>query len=391
MGRHRRALGQSVDAAAGGERFSRRVRDLRGSPIREILAVVDRPGMVSFAGGLPAPETFAIPDLSAMPASMLQYGPSEGEPALRARIAEELGRIGLRCGAEQVVVLSGSQQGIDLVAKLFVDPGTPVLVESPTYLAALQVFRFFGARLVELDRDLRFPTGPSPSPVLAYVIPTFQNPTGRCFDAEERDALARRCDAAGIVLFEDDPYRDLAYEPCDRTPVCARLGRTSWVYQGSFSKTYAPGLRLGFLAASPDLALPLVRLKQAADLHTNRVSQWLALRYLDDPGRTERTAAVAAHYRAKRDTFATLLRRHLGGAAAWRPPSGGLFFWLELAQATDTRKLLPAAIEHNVAFMPGEPFFIHAEPPRGALRLNFSHADAEQADRGLAVLASLLR
>lgn len=388
---HRYTRGDPADGPVGAGRLSRRARDLRGSPIREILSVVDRPGMVSFAGGLPAPETFPIPDISAMPPSMLQYGPSEGEPALRARIAEELGRDGLRCNPEQVVVLSGSQQGIDLVAKLFVDPGTPVLVESPTYLAALQVFRFFGARLIEIDRDLRFPPGSRPTPALAYVIPTFQNPTGRCFDAGERDALARGCDAAGVVLFEDDPYRDLAYESCDRTPVCARLRRTSWIYQGSFSKTYAPGLRLGFLAASPDLVVPLVRLKQAADLHTNRVSQWLALRYLDDPGRAARTALVAAHYRARRDAFASLLERHLGGTATWRLPPGGLFFWLETGNARDTRELLPVAIERNVAFMPGEPFFIDAEPPRGALRLNFSHADEAQADRGLAVLASLLR
>jgi 2-aminoadipate transaminase len=367
--------------------LSRRVRDLAPSPIREILQVIERPGMISFAGGLPAPESFPRLDAARLPAGCLQYGPSEGEPALRQRIAEDLRAIGLVCDAAQILVLSGSQQGIDLVGKLFIDRGTPVAVESPTYLAALQVFRFFGARLVALDAH----AADAPRPAFAYAIPTFQNPTGHCYDAAERTALARRCDADGIVLFEDDPYRDLAYDRCERTPVCARLGRASWIYLGSFSKTLAPGLRLGFLAASPDLVAPLTRLKQAADLHSSRVSQWLVLQQLDDPARGERLAAVVAGYRRKRDVFARLLARHLGELATWRTPRGGLFFWITLKHIIDTRALLPGAIERGVAFMPGEPFFAGATRAAGALRLNFSHATEAQADAGLRILAEQLR
>ena len=370
-------------------RLSRRTDNLVASPIREILAVIGRPGMISFAGGLPAAETFPDFDAGAVPREFLQYGPSEGEPALRERVAAQLCSIGLACPPERILVLSGSQQGIDLAAKLFVDEATPVAVESPTYLAALQVFRYFGARMVAFDP--RRPDALAGAPSLLYTIPTFQNPTGRCYAGAERDALARLCDERGIALFEDDPYRDLAYDPCERTPVCARLERASWIYQGSFSKSLAPGLRLGFLAASPDLFPHLVRLKQAADLHASRIGQWLVLRELDDPGREARLASLVRFYRARRDAFAAALAESFGGLATWEVPPGGLFFWLALSRRIDTQALLARAIERNVAFMPGEPFFPGALPKRAALRLNFSHASPDQAVRGLAVLADLVR
>jgi DNA-binding transcriptional MocR family regulator len=363
---------------------------LESSPIREILSVIDRPGMISFAGGLPSQETFPAMDLSRMPASYLQYGPTEGDPALRQQISQELQSLGLNCPAEQVLVLSGSQQGIDLVAKLFIDAGTPVAVERPTYLAALQAFRLFGARFVPLDREQPGATLCSQgTPAFAYSIPTFQNPTGYCLDADERDALAQACDSHLVPLFEDDPYRDLVYEPCERRPVCARLRRAPWIYQGSFSKSLAPGLRLGYLAASPELFVHLVRLKQAADLHSNRISQWLVLEQLRSSDRPRRLAGLQAHYRRRRDAFAAALGRHFGAKAQWQVPCGGLFFWLTLKEQIDTRRLLPEAIARGVAFMPGEPFFAEQPSACGALRLNFSHASEQQMEAGLAILSQL--
>ena len=377
---------------SGNTRFSTRTQDLHASPIREILSVVDRPGMISFAGGLPAGDSFPQFTLDAMPQSVLQYGPSEGERELRQRVAEDLQARGLRCGAEQVLILSGSQQGIDLVAKLFIDPGTPVAVESPTYLAALQVFRFFGARFLAFDVDaLDVQTWQREKPAFAYAIPTFQNPSGRCLDVRQRDALASACDEALIPLFEDDPYRDLVYDPCERTPVCARLERARWIYQGSFSKSLAPGLRLGYLAASPELLPFLTRLKQAADLHSNRVSQWLVLQQLNDPLHEQRLVELAARYRQRRDAFEIALRHHFGDLASWQMPPGGLFFWLTLNRHLDTRLLLPKAIGEGVAFMPGEPFMPVMVESCGQLRLNFSHASEEQAEIGLAKLAALVR
>jgi DNA-binding transcriptional MocR family regulator len=371
--------------------FSARLADLHASPIREILSVIDRPGMVSFAGGLPAAETFPALNADAIPRSLLQYGPSEGEPGLREAVAADLDAIGLECSAQQVLILSGSQQGIDLVAKLFVDPGTTVALESPTYLAALQVFRFFGANFLPFDPGQPGAAWPRDArPSFLYAIPTFQNPTGRCYSAADREALRQFCDENEITLFEDDPYRDLVYDDCDRTPVCARLERASWIYQGSFSKSLAPGLRLGFLAASPRLVPYLTRLKQAADLHSNRVSQWLVLRETRDAGRNERLAGVVAAYRRKRDYFGGALERHLGHVAKWQTPPGGLFFWLRLTRHMDTRALLSEAIRRGVAFMPGEPFYPDLPNSCGALRLNFSHAGEEQIERGLSILAELL-
>ena len=372
--------------------LSSRVDRLQASTIRQILAVIDRPGMVSFAGGLPADDSF--PDFSGMtvPTAVLQYGPSEGETALREQIAAEMNAIGLSCTAEQVLVLSGSQQGIDLVAKLFIDEGTTVAVEAPTYLAALQVFRFFGAQFAALDPGkplAGFDAGARPA--LAYAIPSFQNPTGHCYDATERAALASACDALGVPLFEDDPYRDLAYDECERTPVCARLEVASWIYQGSFSKTLAPGLRLGFMVASPELVPLLLRLKQAADLHSNRLSQHLVLSQLRSPQRSERMQRVVAAYRRKRDRFAAALERHFAGLARWSTPPGGLFFWLDMAAPLDTRALLAEAIARGVAFMPGELFYAGVPPAHGTMRLNFSHAAEADTERGLALLAELVR
>jgi DNA-binding transcriptional MocR family regulator len=373
-------------------RFSSRTRDLHVSPIREILSVVNRPGMISFAGGLPAVDSFPQFSLEGMPQDTLQYGPSEGEWELRQRVADDLALRGLKCSAEQVLILSGSQQGIDLVAKLFIDPGTAVAVESPTYLAALQVFRFFGARFLAFDADaLDAQAWQREKPAFAYAIPTFQNPSGRCLDVHLRESLAAACDEAFVPLFEDDPYRDLVYDPCDRTPVCAHLERAPWIYQGSFSKSLAPGLRLGYLAASPELLPFLTRLKQAADLHSNRVSQWLVLQQLNDPACEQRLLGLALRYRERRDAFEVALRRHFGELANWQVPPGGLFYWLTLNRRIDTRQLLPKAIEAGVAFMPGEPFFPVTVENSGQLRLNFSHASEEQADIGLAKLAALVR
>jgi 2-aminoadipate transaminase len=368
--------------------LSQRIPHLQASPIREILAVIERPGMISFAGGLPSPTSFPRLQLDTLPGRILQYGPSEGEPELRARVCTEMQNLGLNCAPGQVLMLSGSQQGIDLCAKLFVDQNTPLALENPTYLAALQVFRLFGAQFIELD-----PGEPellqNQCVPLCYVIPTFQNPTGRCYTHLMRERLAGVCMERGMVLLEDDPYRELVYETCDRKPICSYMQSGSWVYQGSFSKSMAPGLRLGFLVCSEDLVPHLTRLKQAADLHSCRISQYLVLQQLLDTERDTRMEQLRIHYRGKRDRFAALLQQTLGAYAEWELPSGGLFFWLKLKRRTHTQDLLQQAIAHGVAFMPGEPFF-HRLDDSSYLRLNFSHASEDDMATGLAILGKLL-
>ena len=382
MRRTRRALRECCDVTQSElGLFAERIGALRPSPIRDILNVIDRPGMISFAGGLPAME--ALPHWSgSMPRDALQYGTTEGDPDLRAKISQQLCDLGLDAPPERVMTLSGSQQGIDLVAKLFVDRGTPILVASPTYLAALQVFRLYGARFISLDSD-------APQAArLAYVVPTFANPTGECAGDAERQAIAYAFRHTSTVLFEDDPYRELVYDSCDRTPIAVHMRGGSWIYQGSFSKTFAPGLRLGFLAASEDLFEPLVMLKQATDLHSSRVSQRIVFDAITDPTWAARLEELAAFYRGRRDSFAQALDRHFSGIADWNTPKGGLFFWLRLRASLDSRLLLKVALARGVAFMPGEEFFPH-EPQLGTIRLNFSHADINDADRGLAILADL--
>jgi DNA-binding transcriptional MocR family regulator len=367
--------------------FSNRISGLHSSPIREILEVIDRPGMISFAGGLPAAETF--PEFNTVvPRRYLQYGPSEGEQELRECVSHSLQERELDCTVEQVFILSGSQQGIDLVGKLFVDPGTSVYVESPTYLAALQVFRFYGAKFMELDQNLIADTT-----AFAYINPTFQNPTGYCYSRQQRADLAASCDRTSTPLFEDDPYRDLAYDSVCRTPVCAMLEQAPWIYQGSFSKSLAPGLRLGYLACCRELVPYFTRLKQAADLHSNRLSQFLVLQSLLAPDHHDRLERIAAQYKQKRDGFCVALSEHFSDLALWQVPAGGLFFWLELKDQyhCDTRELLPTAIDHGVAFMPGEAFFASEVERPAYLRLNFSHATPEQANEGLKRLSDLIR
>jgi len=378
-------------------RLSRRAERLTSSLIRDILQVTQRPGVISFAGGLPADALMPPLDFGGLADDYRQYGPSEGEPALRSLIAQNLSALGMDCGADRVLVTSGSQQGIDLVGKLFVDEGSRVLLEAPTYLATIQALGVYGAEFHGLplsadgiDPDALRRAIAYRRPAFVYLIPTFQNPSGCCYTDDVRRAIARVLDEAAVPLIEDDPYRDLAYRPVDRTPVCAYLERAPWVYLGSFSKITAPGLRVGYLASSPPLFSGLVRLKQSSDLHTNRIGQaWLA-RFLNSAGFDDHMARMIRVYGDRRDAMQTALLRHFEGIAEWRAPAGGLFFWLRLTAECDTLAALQAALARDVAFMPGDPFFPSGGLRYPALRLNFSHAAPENIERGIALLAEIL-
>lgn len=377
--------------------FSERVDRLKSSLIREILAAAQRPEVMSFAGGLPAESMLPKVDWAQMPSSMGQYGMSEGEPALREAIAAEARSLGVDCSASQVLIVSGSQQTLDLASKLFIDRGTEVLLEAPTYLAALQVFQLFGADCLAVPQES---DGPSLSalrqrleqhhPAFAYLIPTFQNPSAVRYSEEKRDAVAALLDEYNVTLIEDEPYRELVFDEGSARPIVSRMRNASWIYTGTVSKTLLPGLRVGYLIATPDLFPYLLRLKQSADLHTNRIGQWQALQWLGSEQYQAHLAELRRFYRLRRDAMQHALVEHFADLADWQLPQGGLFFWLRLKQPLDTRTLLKRALLQDVVFMPGEPFFINPEQNLGYFRLNFSHVAPERLDEGLRRLANVI-
>ncbi|MHA3739073.1 aminotransferase-like domain-containing protein [Pseudomonas sp. Eth.TT006] len=378
--------------------FSERVSRLKSSLIREILAAAQRPEVMSFAGGLPAEAMLPKVEWADMPLSLGQYGMSEGEPALREALAAEARALGLACEASQVLVVSGSQQTLDLAAKLYIDQGTEILLEAPTYLAALQIFQLFGANCLTVPQEA---DGPNLQqlrsrleqhrPAFIYLIPTFQNPSAVRYSEAKRAAVAALLDEFGVTLIEDEPYRELTFDGGSAKPIAGRLQKASWIYTGTVSKTLLPGLRVGYLIASPDLFPHLLKLKQSADLHTNRIGQWQALQWIGTEQYQQHLSELRGFYRQRRDAFQSALETHFSDLADWNMPQGGLFFWLTLKQPLDTRTLLNQALANDVAFMPGEPFFPEPDKHLGHLRLNFSHIDPARLDEGLKRLAAVVR
>jgi 2-aminoadipate transaminase len=378
--------------------FSERVSRLKSSLIREILAAAQRPEVMSFAGGLPAEVMLPNVEWDDMPLSLGQYGMSEGEPALREALAAQARSLGVACEASQVLVVSGSQQTLDLAAKLYIDKGTEILLEAPTYLAALQIFQLFGADCITVPQEVDGPDLVAlrsrleqHTPAFIYLIPTFQNPSAVRYSEAKRDAVAALLDEFAVTLIEDEPYRELTFDGGSATPIVSRLNKASWIYTGTVSKTLLPGLRVGYLIASPDLFPHLLKLKQSADLHTNRIGQWQALQWIGSEKYQQHLGDLRDFYRARRDAFQAALQTHFSDLADWNVPQGGLFFWLTLKQPLDTRTLLKDALAADVAFMPGEPFFPEPDQHHGHLRLNFSHIDPARLGEGLKRLAAVVR
>jgi 2-aminoadipate transaminase len=364
---------------------ARRAARMNPSIIREILKLTERPGVRSMAGGLPSPDTFpveAIRDACAKvlrdtPREALQYAASEGFGPLREWVAAHLAQQGLAVRADQVLITTGSQQGLDLVAKVLIDAGAPVAVETPTYLGALQAFTPFEPNFVAIDCDDDGPLPDSmaalaaraPGTRFAYLLPNFQNPTGRVIPRERRAALVQAARGARVPLVEDNPYGDLWFDE-PTPPALASLWPEGSIYLGSFSKVLTPGFRLGYLVAPPELMPKLLQAKQAADLHTPGFNQRVVYEVVRDGFLDAHVPTIRARYRAQRDAMDAALRRHMPAGTAWRAPHGGMFFWLRLPAGLDAMQLLETAVAGGVAYVPGAPFFAHA-PDARALRLSF--------------------
>jgi 2-aminoadipate transaminase len=383
-----------------------RATAIGGSPVREILAVTARPEVINFAGGLPAPELFDAEGIAAAfrdvfahePERALQYSTTEGEPVLRAALAERTTARGLPTDADDVLVTTGSQQALSLLATVLVEPGDTVLVESPCYLAALQAFAFAGARVVAvpadgdgIDPDALEQLVTRERPKLLYTVPTFQNPTGRTMAGERRAAVASVAARRGVWIVEDDPYGELRFEG-GRVPWIASYdgAQDRTVLLGSFSKVMAPGLRLGWLRAPAALLRACAVAKQAADLHTPTVNQLAAARYLADRDLDAHVARVAGVYRERRDAMLAGIADALPAGSTWTRPEGGMFLWARLPESYDTTALLRGVVEQGVAYVPGAPFYA-GEPDPATLRLCFVTQTPDEIGEGLRRLAKGLR
>ena len=389
--------------------LAERAHAMNPSAIREILKVTERPGILNFAGGLPSPETFPIEAMRAACASVLaegsavakpslQYASSEGLPELRAWVAAEMCKQGAHISPDQVLITTGSQQGLDLIAKVLIDKDSRLLVESPTYLGALQAFTPMQPAVESIESDsggvcpsaLREALQKGERPRFIYLLPNFQNPTGRTMDEARREAVIAVCREHGLPIVEDNPYGELWFDAPPPKPLLARWPE-GVVYLGSFSKILAPGLRLGYIVAPPALYPKLLQAKQAADLHTPGFNQRVVAEVIKDGFLDQHVPTIRARYHAQRDAMLAALARELGPTGAeWTQPVGGMFVWVRLPERLNAQALLPKAVDAGMAFVPGAPFYA-GEPDARALRLSFVTSTPEQIDKGMAALGRVVQ
>ncbi|MEV4730342.1 PLP-dependent aminotransferase family protein [Saccharopolyspora sp. NPDC049426] len=381
-----------------------RMDGVTSSPVRDLLALTRRPGVISFAGGLPAPELFDTDGLRAAfaraladpdAARALQYSPTEGDPALREIVADRLTRQGLPTGCDDLLVTTGSQQGLNLVASALLDPGAVVLVEEPVYLSAVQCFQLAQARIVPVPSDEEGidpvaleRIAASERPALLYLVPTFSNPTGRTIGEARRDRIADIAARHDFWLIEDDPYGELRYSGRPLSPLSARVPDRS-IYLGSFSKIVSPGMRVGWLRAPAQLRQQLTILKQAADLHTSTIDQAAAAEYLATADLDARVRVLCETYRERRDAMLVGLREIAPAGTEITEPEGGMFVWVRLPGEVDTAEVLQEALGHDVAFVPGAAFQV-SEPDRATMRLSFTTFAPATIAEGLRRLAKAL-
>src|SRR6516162_8702872 len=393
-------------AASWAHRYAQRTKTAKSSIIRELLRLTIKPEIISFAGGLPAPEVFPTERfreacdrvLSTQATVALQYGPSEGYIPLRELIVAQMAKYGIVATVDNVLITSGSQQALDLIAKLLINRGDRVLVESPTYLGALQAFDLMGAEYVTVSIDsmglqTRLLEGAlRAGPKFMYVLPNFQNPGGVTLSEDRRTQLVWLSDKYGIPIIEDDPYGQLRYEGEHIKPLVVldrtNLGRDNGyllgnvIYLSTFSKVLAPGLRLGWIVAPPDVITRLVQLKQSTDLHTSTFNQMVAYQVAKDGFLDEHVKTIRACYKERRDAMLAALDDFFPPEVKWTHPQGGLFLWVTLPAGVDCMRLFDEALKHNVAFVPGQPFF--AQGDSGShMRLNFSNATPEMLREGI--------
>jgi 2-aminoadipate transaminase len=378
---------------------AQRATKMNPSVIREILKVTEKPGIISFAGGLPSPKTFPVAAfreacdkvLREDGHAALQYAASEGYAPLREMVAAMLP---WEVDPAQVLITTGSQQGLDLIAKILIDAGSRVLVETPTYLGALQAFTPMEPEVVGVASDdegvdIADLASKAAGARFFYVLPNFQNPTGRTMSEARRAALSAEAARLGLPIVEDNPYGDLWFDTPPPLPLTAR-NPEGCVYMGSFSKILAPGLRLGFLVAPKSLYPKLLQAKQAADLHTPGFNQRMVVETMKNNFLDRHVPTIRALYKSQRDAMLAAMQRDMPEGVSWNTPAGGMFLWVRLPEGMNAIDLLPKAVERNVAFVPGWAFYADHADIR-TLRLSFVTSSVEQINIGIAALAAAIR
>ena len=397
------------------DRFALRVHGVRSSLIRELLKLVDQPDVISFAGGLPAPEVFPKAAIEAASARVLaeqsekalQYGATEGYLPLRQLLVRHMERYGIRVGPENVLITSGSQQGLELIGKLLINPGDAVVTEAPTYLGAIQAFTAYQPRFLTVSGDAdgmnvdQLEDSFRAAPKFVYVLPNFQNPGGTTLSLERRRRLVELASHYGTPIIEDDPYGQLRYEGKHLPSVvrldaeyhgCARGERAfrgGVLYLGTFSKLLAPGLRVGWVVAPENVIARLVQLKQGADLHTSTFAQMVAYETARGGFLDTHIRHIRQVYGERRDVMLRALGRHLPSGVHWTRPQGGLFLWVTVPDALDSTRLLEEALREKVAFVPGTAFYPNGGGER-TLRLNFSDPAPAVIEEGIARLGRVI-
>ena len=390
-------------------RFAERTAHLRASTIREMLKVTQQPDVISFGGGLPAPELFPTKAIGAAVqvvlerygAAALQYSVTEGIPEIRRWVAHRLSRrVGREVSPETVTVVNGSQQGLDLIGKVFLDPGDHVVLEDPTYLGAIQAFDAYQARYltVDTDEDGMIPESlervlerADPFPKLLYVVPNFQNPTGRTLSGRRREAVVRICERFGLPIVEDDPYCELRFEGADLPPLVSYESSAPIMYLGTGSKIMAPGMRVAWLAIDDEeIREKIVLAKQGADLHSGTFAQYVFHEYVSHSDAFEaHVRSIVETYARRRDVMAQSLAEHMPEGVRVTRPAGGMFLWVTVPNV-DTAELLKISAELKVVFVPGVSFY-PARDVHDGMRLNFSNAGEKNIRLGVERLGHAIR
>ncbi len=381
--------------------FSERAQQLQSSFIREILKITQRPEIISFAGGLPSPATFPVERmkeaydrvLTNAGKVALQYGPTDGYGPLKEWIANSLSTEGTKILPEQILMVSGSQQALDLIGKVLIDEGSRVLVETPSYLGALQAFSVYRPEFGSVTTDDHGLVPSSIEPVaegarLLYSLPNFQNPTGRTLSIERRRELVETCARLGLPLIEDDPYGALSYKG-EPMPKMVAMNPDGVIYMGSFSKVLTPGIRLGYVCAPLPLVRRLELAKQAADLHTAQLTQMVVHEVVKDGFLDQHIPTIRTLYGNQCQAMLDAMDEHFPAGVSWTRPEGGMFIWVTLPQHIDAMKLLDQAIAARVAFVPGAPFYAN-DPETNTLRLSFVTVPPERIREGIAILGKLI-